>query len=424
MSDPVNAASVLPDELWVKILSYVAPEHDLELPLESLAQDQRNLLRMRSVCSRLNKLFLEFPKLSSCLIVESRLHPVCTPSLLAWLRCHSCCLETVMIEYLNTPALEIVLGALMTQPQQLKYLTLGPCHESDLRMAACFTSLATLELSAYDPSHDFDISALQALPHLNTLSLYDGEYCTSELPEGLLTLLLDYANLELGEAATCVVPLQNLRVVFSHFSRVHKDGILAYTTLQELYLYNGSIDGSYTSHDNIVEFGRCDDGSFRCPDLSPLKCLRMLYVNLSASYYDEPIDWVCLYCLSSLQALTLHSTTHGLMIDQNLTLLGNLSCLKLIGVALPLEPLVSVAVNVNWSAMPSLQNVYIESDKLQFGPNMLELLGVLGLRRVTFLDSKRETAERPADFAALVQGLRVQRPDVILTVKGSHTLTV
>jgi len=419
MSDPVKAASVLPDELWVKIMSYVAPEHDLELPLESLAQDQRNLLRMRSVCSTLNKLFLEFPKLSSCLILES---PVCTPSLLAWLRCHSCCVETVMIEYLNEYAMEMVLGALMTQPQQLKSLTLGPCQESDLRMAACFSSLATLGLSADDPSDDFDISALQALPHLNTLSLCNGEYYTSELPEGLLTLLLDHANLELGEPATCVVPLQKLRVVFSHFSRDHKDGILAYTTLQELHLYNGSIAGSYTSDDNIVEFGRCNDGSFRCPHLSPMKCLRMLYVNLSAVRYDEPIDWGCLYCLSSLQVLTIHSTTHRLMINQNLTLLGNLSCLKLTGLASPSKSLVSVAVNVNWSAMPLLQSIFIVSDRLQFGPNMLELLQLSGLRHVTFLDSKRATAEPPSYFAPLVQGLITQRPEVILIVNGNRKL--
>jgi len=260
-------------------------------------------------------------------------------------------------------------------------------------------------LSASDPSHNFDISALQALPHLHTLSLYMGEYCTKKLPEGLLTLRLDDANLELEELTTCVVPLQNLKVFRSHFSSIHSDGILAYTTLQELYLYSGSIDGSYTSDDNTVEFGRCYDGSFRCPDLSPLKCLRVLYMTVSGPPYDEPIDWVCLYGLSSLQALTLHSTTQGLKIDQNLTLLGNLSCLKLIGAASPYahtESVVSVAINVSWGAMPSLQNIYIESDRLQFGPNMLELLQVSGLRRVTFLDSKRETAELPADFAALV----------------------
>ena len=161
-------------------------------------------------------------------------------------------------------------------------------------LSACFTNLATLGLSASDPSHNFDISALQALPHLHTLSLYMGEYCTKKLPEGMLTLQLDDTNLELEELTTCVVPLQNLKVVRSHFSSIHSDGILAYSTLQELYLYSGSIDGSYTSDDNIVEFGRCYDGSFRCPDLSPLKCLRVLYMNVSGRPYDEPIDWVCM----------------------------------------------------------------------------------------------------------------------------------
>ena len=119
MSGPVNAASILPDELWVKILSCLAPEFDLELhtgSLENLAQDQRNLYRGKTACSRFNKLFLEFPKLSSCLILEGRVPPVCTRSLQAWLRCHSCCVETVMIEF-GTPALEMVLGALVTQPQ-------------------------------------------------------------------------------------------------------------------------------------------------------------------------------------------------------------------------------------------------------------------------------------------------------------------
>lgn len=110
------------------------------------------------------------------------------------------------------------------------------------------------------------------------------------------------------------------------------------------------------------------------------------------------------------------------MINQNLTLLGNLSCLKLTGLASPSKSLVSVAVNVNWSAMPLLQSIFIVSDRLQFGPNMLELLQLSGLRHVTFLDSKRATAEPPAYFAPLVQGLITQRPEVILIVNGNRKL--
>ena len=83
----------------------------------------------------------------------------------------------------------------------------------------------------------------------------------------------------------------------------------------------------------------------------------------------------------------------------------------------------SVAIDVSWGAMPTLQNIHIENDRLQFGPNMLELLQVSGLRRVTFVDSKRVIAELPADFAALVQGSIVQRPEVTLTVNGSCKLT-
>ena len=108
-------------------------------------------------------------------------------------------------------------------------------------------------------------------------------------------------------------------------------------------------------------------------------------------------------------------------------MLGNLRCLTLIGAATTyehVELVVSVAINVNWGAMPSLESIYIESDNLQFGPNMLELLQVSDLRRVTFLNSKHVTAEVPADFAALLQGLVVQRPEVTLTVNGSRKLAV
>lgn len=235
----------------------------------------------------------------------------------------------------NTPTVEMALGALLTQPQHLKTLVLGPSQESDLRMAACFTSLATLGLSALDSNHDFDISALQALPHLRTLSLYTGDFCIKELHERLLSLRLEDANLELTDPTTCVVPLQNLKVMFSVFSGVHSDGIVAYTTLQELYLHSGSIDGSYTSDDSTVEFGGCGRESYSCPDLSLLKFLRVLYMNVSLLPHDEPIDWVCLYCLSSLQALTLHSTSQGLNIDEKLTMLDNLTSLKLIGASSP-----------------------------------------------------------------------------------------
>ncbi len=126
-------------------------------------------------------------------------------------------------------------------------------------MAASFMSLATLRLSATESSGNVDISALQALSHLHTLSLHTGDYyyCTKELPKGLLSLRLEDADLELVEPTTCMVPLQNLKVILCRFSGIHSDGILACTTLQELYLYGGSIDGSYTSDDNIVQFGKC-----------------------------------------------------------------------------------------------------------------------------------------------------------------------
>ena len=67
-------------------------------------------------------------------------------------------------------------------------------------------------------------------------------------------------------------------------------------------------------------------------------------------------------------------------------------------------------MNVSWGATASLQNIYVESDRLQFGSNMLELLQVSNLKHVTFLSSKHVTVEQPANFAALVQGLMVQRP--------------
>ena len=326
----------------------------------------------------------------------------------------------------DTYALDRVLDALLTQPQRLKTLELGPSQESDLRMVACFSNLATLGFSPSDTNNVFDISALQALPHLRTLSLFGGEYSIKELPEGLLSLRLKDANLELVELTTSVVPLQNLKVVGCRFFNSHSDGILAYTTLQELYLYSGSVYGSYTSDGKVVEFGRSPYyESYSCPDLSPLKFLSVLYTN--ASGHDEPIDWVCLYCLSSLQALTLHSTFQDLKIDQKLTMLSNLTSLKLIGASVPCRynvVLVSVAINVSWGAMSSLQTIYVESDRLQFGPNMLELLQVLSLRCVTFLNSKHVTAEQPADFAALVQGLIVQRPGVTLMVNGSRKLAV
>ena len=430
MSGAFNAASLLSDELWVEIVSHLAPEPDLDLhtdSIEKLAQDQRNLYRVRSVCSRFNKLFHEFPKLSSCLILEGRNRGVRTASLLAWLKCHGCCVETVMTER-GTPALEMVLGALVTQPQHLKSLALamGPILQSDLEMAASFTSLVGLGLSATDSSDDFDISALQALPHLHTLSLYMGEYCTKELPAGLLSLRLEDADLYLEAPTTCLAPLQNLKIIRSNVSSDHSDGILAYTTLQELYLDHGSIDSTYASDENPVGFGECQDGIFRCPDLSALRFVMVVYKSVLGRAYDGPIDWGCLYCLSSLQ-VTLLSSTQRLNIDQKLSVLGNLTCLTLIGAA-PLyahkEFVVSVAINVSWSAMPSIQNIYIESDRLQFGHNMLRLLQVPALRRVTFVDSKRATAELPANFAALVQGLVVERPAVTLTVNGSRKLAV
>ena len=117
----------------------------------------------------------------------------------------------------------------------------------------------------------------------------------------------------------------------------------------------------------MIEFGECFDGSFKCADLSALKFMRVLYVNVPGPANDEPIDLFVLPVIFA--SMTPHSTTQGLKMDQNMTLLGNLSCLTLMGAAstyVHVELVVSVAINFNWGAKPSLQNIYIES------PNMLE----------------------------------------------------
>ena len=433
MSEATSVVSMLSDELWLKILSYLLPADCLEphfWSLTVLAKNQKELYLLRRVCSRFNHLFLDFPVLSRSLVLDWRdpSRPIPAHSLLAWLRRFSCSVEDLKLRC-GAPILQMVFGALVTQPQRLRSLTLGRFDESDLISVSLFTSLTRLALSELDPSDSFDIGALQVLPQLKELVLHLGEFCTPTLPSGLVTLQLEEADLQLARSANGPAPLRRLEMRSSEFSTSHSTGLLAYTTLEELRIHHGCISADYAS--DSATFGDSYHRPFSCPDLSLLKCLKTLYLEVGGSFADDVIDWGCLYCLPALQALTLHNTGQDLNIGQNLTMLVTLVSLSLIGAAPDyshdptyshLETVVSVAIDVNWRAMPCLQSLYIRSDVLTLGPHMSSLVGAPVLKHVNIVDSRRVSAQAPQSLAALISSIVVQRPDVTFVLNGKHML--
>ena len=423
----MNVVNMLSDELWFKILSYLYPgdRHETHFwSLAILAKDQREFYLLRRVCSKFNQLFLDYPMLSRCLVLEWRQpsRPVHAPGLLAWLRRFSCSVKHLKLKG-GAAAVHMVFGALVTQPQHLRSLELGKVDRSDLQLASLFTSLTRLALSESNPHYSFKINALQAMPYLQEIWLHVGEFCIPRLPSGLLALQLEEAHLQLTNSANCIAPLKQLRMRHSHFTTYDSRGLLAYTTLEELHLHYGSISGDYAS--NSARFGAFRNRPFSCPDLSPLKCLMTLYVEVGGSMIDSVIDWRCLYCLPALQALTLHSTAQDLEVTENLTMLGTLTSLRLIGAACPVTHMsivVYVAIDVDWCAMPYLQSLYIESDVLSLGPQLSSLIAAPALRYVNIVDSRRVSAQAPYRLAALVSSTVVQRPDVTFVLNGKRML--
>ena len=432
MSGAMSVVNMLSDELWLKILSYLLPADSLEphfWSLAVLAKNQRYLYLLRRVCSRFNHLFLDFPVLSRSLVLDWRnpSRPIPAHDLLAWLRRFSCSVEDLKLRC-GAPSLQMVFGALVT-PQRLRSLTLGRFGESDLISVSLFTSLTRLALSESDPSESFDIGALQVLPQLKELLLHLGEFDIPTLPSGLVALQLEEADLQLERSANGPAPLRRLTMRSSHFATSHSKGLPAYTTLEELRLQQGSILAGYTS--DSATFGDSYYGPFCCPDLSPLKSLKTLYLEVGGSFADDVFDWRCLYCLPALQALTLHSTGQDLSVSQNLTMLVTLVSLRLIGAApnyshdptySHMGNVVSVAIDVNWRAMPCLQSLCIESDVLTLGPHMPSLVGAPALKHVNIVDSRRVSAQVSHSLAALVSNIVVQRPDVTFVLHGKHML--
>ena len=185
----------------------------------------------------------------------------------------------------------MVLGALVTQPQHLRSLELGKFDKSDLQLASLFTSLTWLALSESNPQHSFGINALQGLPYLQEIWLHIGEFCTPRLPSGLTALQLEEADLQLTNSANCIAPLKQLRMRHSHFRTNDSRGLLAYTTLEELHLHYSCISGYNAYASDSARFGAFRNRQFSCPDLSPLKCLTTLYVDVGGSVKDNVIDW-------------------------------------------------------------------------------------------------------------------------------------
>ena len=428
-SDSDIAMDMLSDELWVRILAYLTPQKSDRLEQQirsttSLVKSQQDLMCVRRVCIKFNRLFMDSPALNCCLAVNrhnNRKRSDIIPSLLAWLRVHSSSVQMLVIDS-GAPALHMVCGALVHTPQMLTSLGLGNFGQSDFEMIRLFSHLRSLALSFPDAQPDLGISSLQALPHLQELSLLDGRFRSLGLPRSLTRLQVDVGHLTLVSDNSCIVKLQQLTLISAHVHTGLYQGLSAYTAVEQLTL----CDSCFDSADMV--FNTMYGIRFMCPKLSVLSRLRVLHIRVDTHrVYTSVIDWACVYCLSSLQALALQSTHIELNIGQALTQLCSLTSLKLIAAASSyaganLSTVVSLSLDVDWEAMAALQEIDIQSDKFKFGDNMSSLVKLATLRCIKFLDCMPAKCipKPPCGLEPLFYALARHRPDVTLFVDGNR----
>ena len=185
----------------------------------------------------------------------------------------------------------------------------------------------------------------------------------------------------------------------------HKQGLSACRGLKRLTVNQSVL---CDRHSNI-QFG----GTAVPTNISFLTGLDELNLDFT-NFYDSDLGWISQ--LVSLKALEVNPASFDCSLLQHFSTLTNLRRLKVsTKCLLSSETLTCISLDVDWQHMSSLEVLYINGVRAQFGSQTLRLLQLRYLTDVT-LNLIPDDSQDVAVFADLLYQFGISRQDVRLNV--------
>ena len=423
--DP-NGAPQLPDDIWAKIFFHVEGGVSDGVALRyyepnSLFEAQAEYYRLRLVCRKFDQVFRQQGQLCRGLALPVCLTDQMLQNLESWLREHSSYVRN-LAAYCGSPGLDAAFEVLAGPPPKLASVFLCDCSSSALNKLSVFTSLTTCELVEPEGSM-LDLAPLQPLASLQKLVLTDGLFTTTQLPPHLTNLSLSNAGVTAVEQCSCVPSLKKLRLFECQLIGLHPDGIAACSAIQLLTCVQGRIHAGLghwwldCSHDLPFTMP---------PGLSSLSKLKFLSLSIASTGAPLPFDAAqyghdlsCLQGLTSLEELSVYSTSEDIFVPSGVTDLHKLSILSL-SVA-PNEggdDVPCVILDVNWPALQMLKSLYIDAPAFVCQRSIVGLATVKQLAHIEWGHSAPYDAQSTKCFAALMYKLAKYRPEVVIVLEN------
>lgn len=392
---PGSMHANLPVDLWAEVFSklYV---HD---SLESAATFAEAQATLAAVCcvSRTFSSAIEHGKFIRSVCIPVKTSNSSLPGLFLWLERHGVTLQTCSV-CCKTPysdkALRLVLGV---QPA-LRKLVIARCSKSVISLVTDFRFLSECCIAHPGMPTSLDITPLQLLPSLQSLTLLHGCFDVEQFPPHLC----------------------NFKVVNSVC--YHHGGWAALGDLQSVGFEDSCI---FADHDftHWVPLDMTETVVCVNPSISSLTSLTKLHVAAPQQELQPEFDLKCFTVLTTLQSLTVSATS--LMASSGLTVLQQLTYLHLEvaqSVSSPGFDDTDIARRIHldlaWAAMQSLQQVVLRSDCFvsyqlaELGTvQSLNLLELSGFVPVDDVSSKA--------LADLFCHLQQNRPDVRIELNRS-----
>ena len=333
--------------------------------------------------------------------------------MMRWIHIHGSAIETV-VAVTGSPYTEAALSSLLSYyatnntPARVQTLRLYMSNSS-VDLLPQFSSITRLSLSPEgypDVDNAMSVTALQGLPSLDNLELYQGAFESLDCLQHLTCLIVRTGEVACQADCAFATSLVELYMHDSYMTQFHRDGITACTSLQNLYFSNAALGGAELGHNMAFR-------SNRYPDSVPnsLTSLRGL-TQLSLSYVHRTqyvgLGW--LSQLASLQSLSLDFDVPLLYFPEGVSNLNQLTRIYVENCAESGQ----TNFSFDWIGLLMLQHVTISVyGSVGFCDRVHGLARLQHLRFFHFQDLKCVHMDTVAQLQSLQDLLTATRPDVL-----------
>ena len=409
-----HALNEFPDELWLKIFLLVANDHDANtlssIPWDEAGPQQAALFKLPLVCKKFYQVFSgHYSKASQNLLLGPKIPTDGHPQVLAWV--HKCKNLVRLEANNNTHVAEMVLAKLC-YASGLRIADFADMSAVMLQTLPTFRHLRTCRLSAASMSSEVDLTPLQGLTCVESLTLEAGNF--NHFPVLLSLRSISFLHAEVEACQTCIFNslLHSLYLQDSAVNELHADGLVACVNLQDLSCENSSIYCMVAQSSLLT----ADNANSNVPScLSALSCLTSLSITLGELHSGTAVNeqtLSCLFGLTSLHALALRFYCHA-AVPTAITRLSRLTALTIKGVESETACVpISVGFHADCARFSQLQELYLGHMVIQFAYNVLGLTTIRSLSQVSLCQLQCQNSLSTKCLCALLCMLSRHHPAV------------